>query len=135
MTYIVHYAVALVIFGVVDLVWLNWVARGFYHAEIGHLLAPKINLYAATAFYIIYIAGLMFFVIQPNMAAGGWYGALVMGTLFGFVAYATYDLSNLATLRGWSWKLSLLDIAWGAALTGLTAANAIIVSQYVLRRI
>lgn len=123
------YFVTLGLFVGIDLVWLGFIAKSFYRAEIGTLLAEKMSLPAAVSFYVIYAAGLMFFAIQPSLATGGWTRALMLGGLFGFVAYATYDLSNLATPRGWSPKLSVVDMVWGAALSGFTAAVAVIVSD------
>ncbi len=125
MSNVALYLVTLVVFVAIDLLWLGVVAKSFYRAEIGPLLAPQTNLGAALAFYVIYAFGLMFFVIQPATLAGGWTKALLAGAVFGFVAYATYDLSNLATLRGWSIKLSAVDMLWGAALTGATCAIAV----------
>jgi uncharacterized membrane protein len=133
MTIAVTYAVALAIFVAIDMLWLGWIAKGYYQAELGAMLAPTANLAAAIAFYLIYTAGLMVFVIVPSSEAGGWPQGPWMGALFGFVAYATYDLSNLATLKGWSLNLSLLDMAWGAALTGVTSASTIAISERVLR--
>jgi uncharacterized membrane protein len=129
MNQVALYFVTLAVFVGVDLVWLGLIAKSFYSGEIGALLAEKMSLTAAICFYVIYAAGLMFFAIQPSLATGGWTRALMLGGLFGFVAYATYDLSNLATLRGWSLKLSVVDILWGAALSGFTAAAAVFVSD------
>ena len=81
------------------------------------------NLPAAAAFYVIYAAGLMFFAIQPSFATGGWSRALMLGGLFGFIAYATYDLTNLATLKNWPLGLALADMAWGSFATALAAAT------------
>jgi uncharacterized membrane protein len=127
MNQLATYLLTLTIFVGVDLVWLGYIAKSFYRAEIGSLLANKMSLPAAAAFYLIYSAGLMLFVIQPSID-GGWSRALVFGSLFGFVAYATYDLSNLATLRGWTLKLSVVDMVWGAALSGFTAAATLIIA-------
>jgi uncharacterized membrane protein len=134
MTYAVTYAIALAVFLVLDFIWLGWIASGLYQSELGPLMAPKLNYAAAIAFYLIYTGGLMFFVIGPSQAEGGWTRALITGAAFGFVAYATYDLSNLATLQGWSWKLSLVDMVWGATLTGLTSASAVVLSELALRK-
>lgn len=128
------YLVALAIFVSIDLIWLGVIAKSFYRAEIGPLLADKMSLPAAAVFYVIYAAGLMFFAIQPGLAAGGWPRALMLGGLFGFVAYATYDLSNLATLRGWSLKLSVVDMLWGATLSGFTAAAVVAIADRVARQ-
>jgi uncharacterized membrane protein len=134
MTHIVLYLATLSIFVCIDLVWLGFIAKGFYRAEIGPLLAVKMNLPAAAAFYAIYAAGLVMFVVQPSLASGGWSRALMLGGLFGFIAYATYDLSNLATLRGWTLKLSMVDMVWGAVLSGFTAASAVIIVDRIWGR-
>jgi uncharacterized membrane protein len=129
MNQITLYFVTLAIFVGIDLVWLGFIAKSFYRAEIGTLLAEKMSLPAAASFYVLYAAGLMFFAVQPSLATGGWSRALMLGGLFGFVAYATYDLSNLATLRGWTVKLSVVDMAWGATLSGFTAAVAVLIAD------
>jgi uncharacterized membrane protein len=129
MNQITVYLVTLAVFVGIDLVWLGFIAKSFYRAEIGALLAEKMSFPAAAAFYVIYAAGLMFFAVQPSLATGGWTRALMLGGLFGFVAYATYDLSNLATLRGWTVKLCVVDMLWGAALSGFTAALARLVAD------
>jgi uncharacterized membrane protein len=123
------FLVTLAIFIGIDLVWLGFIAKSFYRAEIGTLLAENMSLPAAASFYVIYAAGLMFFAIQPSLATGGWTRALMLGALFGFVAYTTYDLSNLATLRGWTVKLAVVDMVWGAALSGFTAAVGVLISD------
>ncbi len=122
MSLILTYVVALVVFTGVDFVWLGYVAQGYYRSQIGHLIADKFNMPGAIAFYAIYALGLMIFAIQPALLSGGPYKALTTGLLFGLFCYATYDLTNLATLKNWSLPLSLLDMAWGALLSGVTAA-------------
>lgn len=120
--YLSAYLVSLMAMVVVDLVWLGVVARGFYAAQLGDLLRPQPGLLAAAAFYAVYALGLAYFAVQPGLRGGGWISALGHGALLGFVAYSTYDLSNLATLRGWPVALVLVDIAWGTALSGVVAA-------------
>jgi uncharacterized membrane protein len=129
------YLVTLVLFVSIDLIWLGIIAKNFYRAEIGSLMAEQMSLPAAALFYLIYCAGLMVFVIQPSAAIGGWSRALILGTLFGFVAYATYDLTNLSTLRGWSIKLSVVDMVWGAILSGVTAAAVLAIADRLSGRI
>ena len=107
-----------------DFLWLRTVGQGFYRDRLGDLLAAQPNLPAAAAFYLVYIAGVVFFVVLPALENGSWPAALLRGALFGLVAYATYDLTNLATLRGWSLPVTLVDIAWGALVTALSAAVA-----------
>jgi uncharacterized membrane protein len=134
MNQLAMYLVTLAIFVGVDLIWLGYITKSFYRAEIGTLLADKMNLPAAAGFYLIYSASLTLFAIQPAID-GRWSRALVLGGLFGFIAYATYDLSNLATLRGWTLKLSIVDMLWGAALSGFTAAATLLIASRFLGRI
>lgn len=117
----ITYFVTLAVFGAVDLLWLGLVAKDFYRQSIGHLMGTGFNIPAAIAFYLIYVAGLMFFAVQPAIAANDWQKALWLGLAFGFFAYATYDLTNLATLKDWPLSLSLADMAWGSILSGLAA--------------
>jgi uncharacterized membrane protein len=118
---LVAYVATLVAFCIGDFVWLGTVAAGFYRSEIGPLLLAAPNWPAAGAFYALYAAGTVTFAVMPALRAAAWTRALLYGTLFGFFAYATYDLTNLATLKGWSLSLSVVDIAWGMAVTGMAA--------------
>lgn len=131
MRYFIAYIATGAVFLVCDMVWLGLVAKGFYRARIGGLLLDDFNLPAALAFYLIYLAGIMVFAAQPAFNAGSWKTALAFGAAFGFFAYATYDLTNLATLRGWSVSLTLLDIAWGAVLTGVSAAAGYLAANFL----
>jgi uncharacterized membrane protein len=126
---LVVYLATLVVFTVVDFVWLGFVAYSYYRSQIGHLMGTDINLPAAVAFYLVYALGLFIFVVQPAAAAGGPGKAFMMGAMFGFFCYATYDLTNLATLKNWPVTLSLVDMAWGAVLSGIAAAAGAFVAQ------
>ncbi|MDZ4842041.1 MAG: DUF2177 family protein [Hyphomicrobium aestuarii] len=131
MTVIVAYSATLIVFVVVDIIWLGYVANSYYRSQIGHLMADTFNVPAVIAFYLIYAAGVVYFAVMPALAAGGTMKALMLGLMFGFFCYATYDLTNLATLKNWSLPMSLLDMAWGAILTGLSAAaGAYIASRF-----
>lgn len=121
MKLLIPYAAALVFFLAVDLLWLGVIMRDFYRAGIGHLMGDAFNIPAALIFYALYVVGIMIFAVMPALEAGAWQRAAVMGLLFGFFAYATYDLTNLATLRDWPLSLSLADMAWGSVLTAATA--------------
>ena len=130
LSYLAAYAATAVAFLAIDLLWLGVIAKSFYRDGIGHLMADPPNLMAAGVFYLLYPLGVMLFAVAPNAWLGGtasaaelpFSRAVLAGALFGFFAYATYDLSNLATLRGWPLRLSLVDIAWGATLTAAAAA-------------
>jgi len=110
------YVTLLAAFLVVDAIWLGLVARGLYRDQLGHLLAPEVNWLAAGVFYLLFIAGIQLFVVEPGIQRGasGW--TLRRAALFGLVTYATYDLTNLATLRDWPLLVTIVDLAWGAVL-------------------
>ena len=112
--YVLAYGATAIAFCALDFAWLTVVAPKFYQAQVGALLLEKPNLLPAVAFYLLYVAGLVIFCVSPALETASWTRALVMGALFGLVAYATYDLSNLATLKGWTASLSVVDMCWGA---------------------
>jgi len=114
-------AVALLIFLALDLVWLGVVAKNFYRHQMGHLLSAEVNWVAAVLFYLVFIAGVVFFVVKPALESGNPVRALTHGAIFGFIAYATYDLTNQATMRDWPTLVTVVDLAWGAVLTGTVA--------------
>jgi uncharacterized membrane protein len=122
MTYVVAYIATAVVFLGLDAIWLSRVALGLYRAELGGLLLEKPNLPIAAAFYLLYVVGIVVLAIVPALADGGWVRALLLGAVLGLVAYGTYDITNLSTLKGWSTRLALIDIAWGTALSAVSAA-------------
>ncbi len=116
------YLTMLAVFVAIDIVWLGVVAKDYYRSSIGHLMGDGFNIPAAIAFYLIYIAGVMLFAVLPAAQSGEWTRAALFGAAFGFFAYATYDLTNLATLKNWPLGLALADMAWGSFVTALAAA-------------
>jgi uncharacterized membrane protein len=122
------YLATTVAFIIIDLIWLGVVAKAFYRRELAGLMRDKIYVPAALAFYLLYPVGLTFFAVLPSLALGGVGRAAMHGALFGFFAYATYDLTNLATLKNWSPTLSVVDIVWGAVLSGVCAALGALVA-------
>lgn len=104
-----------------DAVWLTVVGPKVYRPALGDLLVEGFRLGPAVAFYILYVAGIVIFAVRPALASGRWTEAVLMGALFGFFCYATYDLTNMATLKVWPMYITLMDIAWGAVLTGTAA--------------
>jgi uncharacterized membrane protein len=116
------YLAVLCVIVALDLLWLGFIAKAMYQQAIGHLMAEQPRLLAASAFYVLYAAGLMIFAVMPHAEDPTWGKAVWMGALFGFFAYATYDLSNLATLRNWPVGLSLIDMAWGTLLSAAAVA-------------
>lgn len=117
-TIIKMYFTALAVFFTIDIIWLALVAKDVYRRELGFIMSNKPNWLAAIVFYLIFIAGIVFFVINPAIAKGSWAYALLVGLLFGFITYATYDLTNLATLKDWPIKITIIDLIWGASLGG-----------------
>jgi uncharacterized membrane protein len=115
------YVLTLVTFLAIDAVWLGLIAKDMYRRELGHLLAPNVRWGAAIAFYAIYIAGLLILVVLPHQRSPLLMVA-ALGAVLGLVAYATYDLTNLATVTRWPLSVTLADLAWGAFVTAVTAA-------------
>jgi uncharacterized membrane protein len=115
---ILQFLVVAAAFAVIDAVWLKTM-NPFYRRQIGELLAERPNLGYAVVFYVIYIAGIVFFALRPALDGGSWLSALGYGAALGAFAYATYDLTNAATLKTWPLQLIVVDIVWGAALTAL----------------
>lgn len=124
MTYVAGYLLALVIFAAVDFVWLSTMGAALYRATLGDLLAPSVRLPPAIAFYLLYPIGIVAFGAVSGLRADSALAALAWGAGFGALAYATYDLTNFATLRVWSLQITLLDIAYGAIASGIAAVAA-----------
>jgi len=121
---IIAYLCAFLTFAMVDIAWLTVMAGKFYRPILGDILLAEVNLKAAAVFYLLYPVGLVIFAVAPALRSGDMKSAAIMGALFGFFAYATYDLTNQATLRNWSTALTLADVAWGAFLSGAVALVA-----------
>ena len=118
------FLIALPIFFVIDMAWLVLVAKKFYQEQIGFLMKPDINWVAAIIFYLLFIAGLVTFVISPAVEKHSWVHAILFGALFGLITYATYDLTNLATMKNWTLLVTVVDLMWGtvlaASISGIT---------------
>ena len=121
MRFAVGYFWTMLSFIAIDLVWLGLIAKQFYRDEMGSLMAQPFYMPAAVAFYLLYPAGVVFFAVLPASIAGSWIQALVWGGLLGLFAYGTYDLTSLATVKGWSARLAIADLLWGGFLTALSA--------------
>ena len=120
-TSLIAYALSLFVLVVLDLFWLIGPGRPFYVSEIGGLLRSQPQLGASLAFYLLYAAGLTYFGVMPSLKASSAVLALGQGALFGLMAYATYDLTNLAVLNGFTLRIALIDMAWGTVLSGVSA--------------
>lgn len=125
------YLISVPIFFAVDMVWLGLVAKNFYVSQIGHLMGP-VNWTAAILFYLVFLVGLVIFAIQPAFLAGSVGKALLLGALFGFFTYATYDLTNLATLKDWPLLVTIVDMAWGTVLGAAVSAITVIAARTLL---
>ncbi len=125
------YVLTVPVFFAIDILWLGVIARGFYRRHLGFILSPDVNWTAAVTFYLIYIAGIIFFAIRPALASGSLGEAVLLGGLFGFFTYATYDLTNMATIKDWPLKIVVVDILWGTCLCALVAG----VSFWLARRL
>lgn len=125
------FLIALPVFFAIDMVWLGLVAKNFYRDQIGFLMTPTINWVAAIIFYLIFIAGLVLFVISPAVEKGSWMHAVIFGALFGFITYATYDMTNLATLKDWPLTVTIVDMLWGAVL----AASVSVITYFIASKI
>lgn len=112
------------VMGILDYLWLGFIAKNLYYGEMGEILLEKPNMVAALLFYAIYVVGVVVLIVNPALAKDSLSHALGYGALFGFVAYATYDLTNLATLKGFSAKVVVVDMLWGAFITAAMAGAA-----------
>jgi uncharacterized membrane protein len=111
------YFIALPVFFAIDMVWLGLVAKDFYAKHIGFLMTPDVNWMAAIIFYLLFIIGAVVFVIMPALEQKSWIHALLYGALFGLITYATYDLTNLATVKAWPLIVTIVDLLWGMTLS------------------
>jgi len=125
------YAIALPVFFAIDMLWLGLIAKNFYAKQIGTLLKPDVNWLAAIIFYLIFIAGLVVFVISPAMEKGSWVSVLMLGAFFGFVCYATYDLTNLAVAKDWPLLVTIVDLIWGAVLAASVSAITYLIANKI----
>ena len=116
MFYLKLYLCTLLAFFAIDMVWLGVVARRFYQKHLGFLLRPDPNWTAAIVFYLLFVAGLLVFVVVPSLQAGSTRKVLILGALFGLITYATYDLTNQATVKDWPWIVTAVDLLWGGIL-------------------
>jgi len=121
MLFVKSYAATLVVFLGLDALWLGYIARSFYASQLGGLMRESVNFAAAGGFYLAYVGGVVYFAVAPALAEGSWQKAALNGALLGLLAYGTYDMTNIATLKNWPVPMSVVDIAWGGVVTGLSA--------------
>jgi uncharacterized membrane protein len=129
---VILYALTVPVFFAIDMVWLGLIAKKFYARQIGHLMAPKVHWAPALVFYFLFIAGILVFAVLPAVEKGSWSKAVLSGALFGLFTYATYDLTNLATLRDWPLLVTVIDLVWGMVLTGAVSGASYGIAGKVL---
>ncbi len=125
------YVITTVAFFLVDLVWLSTATKRIYEPYIGHLLSSSPKLVVAAGFYLLYVVGVLALASIPGLREGALTGALWRGALLGLLAYGTYDLTNLATLEGWAWQVTVIDLIWGTTVTGLTAVVGYLAGRWL----
>ena len=130
---LVVYLITLAVFFLIDMIWLGVVAKGFYRRHLGPMLSPKVNWAAAILFYLLFIVGLLVFVIKPALISGEPLKALFFGALLGLISYATYDLSNLATLKDWPLVVTVVDLIWGSVLGGAVSFLSVLLGRSLLK--
>lgn len=127
------YLITVVVFFLVDIVWLGFISKNLYKKYLGNLMAPNVNWTAAIIFYFLFIAGLVFFVINPAIEKESLKHAIVIGGFFGLIAYSTYDLTNLATMKDWPLNITVIDIIWGTILNAATAGITFLLANRFIK--
>ena len=132
-TVVLLYLLTAAVFFLIDLLWLGVFAKGFYDRHLGGLLRDAVNWPAAGLFYAIYIGGILLFVVAPALRHGdAWFKTALMGGMLGFFAYATFDLTNLALVRGWPTIVVWVDMAWGTLITGTVSVTAVWLGRHLI---
>jgi uncharacterized membrane protein len=128
MKWILYYGITLVVFMVIDLVWLGFIAKDLYSKYLGYLMADTVNWLAAVVFYLIFIGGVCYFVLYPSLMDKNIVNLIIRAALFGFITYATYDLTNLATIKNWPINITIIDLIWGTTLS----TSVSVISYYII---
>ena len=128
MTWIIAFVAAAVAFGILDAIWLNWAGENFYRPRLGDIMADSFRMGPALVFYVAYVAAMVWFAVRPGLE-NGLTAAALNGALLGAICYATYDLTNQATLKNWSTTITVVDILWGAFATGTAATVATFITK------
>ena len=124
--------IAALIFLIVDIIWLSFAVKSFYRPNIGHLLLDKPVMWAAAMFYIVYVFGLGVVIIEPSLDSQNTVNLLFKAFMFGLVAYGTYNLTNMATVKGWSPSVVFVDMLWGGLLTAFSSYYGILIAKKLL---
>jgi len=131
LNYVKLYLFTVPVFFVIDMMWLGLIAKGFYRKKLDYILSPSINWTAAIIFYLIFIFGIIFFAVLPGRAKDSVSTSILYGALFGFFTYATYDLTNLATLKDWPLSVVFFDIIWGIVLCSIVASISFFIAKWI----
>ncbi len=123
------YFIALPVFFAIDMVWLGLVAKNFYSQQIGYLMKTNVNWVAALLFYFLFIGGVVFFVLTPALEKNSLTYAVFAGALFGLMTYATYDLTNLATIKEWPLLVTVVDLIWGTSLSTIVSVVSYLIAK------
>ena len=129
--YVKLYALTVPVFFAIDIAWLGVVAKMFYQKNLGFILSPNVNWWAAISFYLIYISGILIFAVVPALKEESLREALLWGSLYGFFTYATYDLTNMATIKNWPFKVVMVDIFWGVLLCSMVASISFFIGKWI----
>ena len=131
MYYLKLYLATLAAFFVIDMLWLGLIARTFYRKYLGSLMTSNVNWLAAFLFYLLFIVGILVFVVLPGLEAGSLRTTLIRAALFGLITYATYDLTNLATLKDWPLTVTIVDLIWGTVLSTLVSYVSFLIGRWL----
>ncbi len=129
--YLKLYFATLAVFFAADMIWLGFIAKNLYKKHLGFLMAPEVNWYAALIFYIIFIVGVLVFVVLPGIKENDLPLTLVKAAFFGLITYATYDLTNLATVRDWPMVITFIDLIWGMVLTSIVSLSGFFIGKWL----
>lgn len=127
------YGITTLIFFAIDMLWIGLIARSFYRQKLGFILSPDVNWPAAIVFYLLYIGGILYFAVLPALREHSWQTALVQGAVLGLLCYATYDLTNMATIKNWPLVVVIVDMLWGVVLTGtVTVVSYLLAARFLV---
>ena len=129
MKWFLYYGIAVVVFMVIDLIWLGFIAKDIYSKYLGYLMSDKVNWIAAVVFYLIFIGGVLYFVIYPSLLDQNITNLVIRAAFFGFITYATYDLTNLATIKDWPVQITIIDLIWGTTLS----TSVSVISYFIIK--
>ena len=129
LTPVVAYVSTAIVFLGIDALWLGRVATTYFRGWIGNMMLEQPNFAAAAVFYLVYVAGVVYFAVMPALNGGGWTQAAIAGAILGFIAYGTYDMTNLATLKNWPIIMTVVDMSWGTILTSFAAVMGFFITQ------